>query len=173
MYKLLLKDYYDTLIKIVDKYTSNYKSFKFSGTQELFYVEVQKYVVKSKDLVFNKTEQNKFEINMTSIAGEMYVNDKPLNEKDIFGFIEIINDDNIKVTLKSRPRKSILILLLIGFFCIFLMIMSKEKFPFYVYLLPFIPLFWFNWLYKIQQQDLIDRITKHFNKLAKYKKRIN
>lgn len=110
-----------------------------------------------------KLEKENFEITAKSSLGIMIVNGNAVNGINVFGTIQSINSETLSIRMKTKIRAELYICFLIIIFCLILMFKNFGEVPFWPFLFSFLPILWFNWLYMIQNKELIDDIVKYLD----------
>jgi hypothetical protein len=109
---------------------------------------------------FNKT---KFLITDKYSIGTMIINFRAIRGITVYGTIKLLPSDQLIVRLRTKIRIEIYFFSIISVASLVAMVININKLPFWPFLFPLVTIPWFNWIYMIQNKDLIERIRKYFN----------
>ncbi len=110
----------------------------------------------------SKFDHDSFQIADVSSAGVIinYRNCQPIT---LHGVIQSSDNETIKIILKSRIRPEIYICCLITLISLIAGIINVGTAPFWPFLFPSITIPWFNWIYMIQHEALMEKAKVYFN----------
>lgn len=131
----------DAIMDRLNKVSKDYKLFNFFEEKEA----LGEFVVSAK-ISFG-----------IAISTEINLGAKAIS---VYGQIEFESSNVLIITLKTKLRIEIIILLLLLVPVYIIMLFNHGSFPYWVYLLPAIPVFWFHLVYRFQEKSLIKKVEK-------------
>lgn len=125
---------------------------------------LQQAAVKHKTFNFSqeRNSTDNFVISAKSSVGILISTEINISAKaiSVFGHIDYTSDDCQTLTIKTKLRPEILLLSLLIIPVYIVMLINNDGIPFWAYLLPPIPIFWFQVVYRFQENNLIEKIER-------------
>ena len=156
----------DNLYKLKDwilKKTTIDKTLVFNGNKK----ELVDLLLKTQDLqrelkfYLDSIDENNFTIVSAYSVGTMLINYMPTKGFELKGTIQPLDTERLEVRLTSKIRFEIYLMMIISIVSLTILLIKIRQIPIWLLIVPFILVPWFNWIYMIQSEGLLEKIKKY------------
>ena len=153
---------------ILSKFTID-RILIFNGDLEN-YVKLLNSIYLKEKFDVTRLEDNNFKITAKSSLGLLLINGFQVTKGiTVFLTTQSIDSNCLTIRLRTKIRIEIYFCCLILIAFLIGMVLNIDEFPFWTFIIPIVPIFWFNWIYMLQGKALVEEIIKYFN-IFKHKK---
>ena len=156
----------DNLYKLKDwilKKTTIDKTLVFNGNKK----ELVDLLLKTQDLqrelkfYLDSIDENNFTIVSSYSVGTMLINYMPTKGFELKGTIQPLDTERLEVRLTSKIRFEIYLMMIISIVSLTILLIKIRQITIWLLIVPFILVPWFNWIYMIQSEGLLEKIKKY------------
>ena len=136
-------------------------SIIFKGTSTQLKKHLQKNI--EDEFYIDWLSEDEFKFISTSSFGTLVFHNSPTSVEGIKGFAKIhqLENDTLKIDLKTKIRIEIYFILFTFVFIFFCFYMSGEYFPKWLYSLLPISILWFWFIYRVQEKRLFNKFKNY------------
>jgi hypothetical protein len=140
------------------------KEYTFKGSRVDFFQQLENLSSKRKLFHYKKSEcfEDEFKIIANTSFGTGRINNKSFDKGiTIYAYIDSESDNRQSISLKTETRLEVSLLIILSVVMCAIMLLSTEGIPFWCYLLFPFCVYWFHFIYRIQETKLLSEIERY------------